>query len=314
MQQQKILITGAGGQIGTVLTQHLADKYGAENVIPTDLRQIDDEKYHWESLDVVDAVKLNALVQKHNITQIYHLAAILSAKGEADPIFTWNVNMNGLLNVLEAARQHKIQKVFYPSTIAVFGSSTPKVMTPQVTNLVPETVYGISKASGENWGHYYWKRYGLDVRSVRYPGIISHESLPGGGTTDYAVDIFYQALQHGSYECFLEENTELPMMYMPDTIKATIGLMEAPEEQIKQRASYNLTGMSFTPAQIAESIKKHIPGFSITYKPDFRQSIAASWPQSIDDSEARKDWGWQPSFDLDAMVGDMLTNLRKKIL
>jgi nucleoside-diphosphate-sugar epimerase len=293
-----ILITGATGQIGTVLTEALRAEYGQDNVLATDIKKPEHNTGLFEMLDILNTQRINEIVDDYNVTTIYHLAAILSASGEWNPTKTWNVNMNGLLSILELARASGLQKVFFPSTIAVFGTTTPRIMTPQHTAMAPSTVYGISKAAGELWCAYYYERYGLDVRSVRYPGIISHQSMPGGGTTDYAVDIFHQALQEGKYTCFLEANTRLPMMYMDDAIRI--------------RTSYNLASMSFTPAELADAIKKHLPDFTIDYKPDQRQAIAASWTESIDDQAAREDWGWKPDYDLELMTQEMLTHLKKK--
>lgn len=311
-RQEKILITGATGQIGTVLTEALRAEYGQDNVLATDIKKPEHNTGLFEMLDILNTQRIKEIVDDYHITTIYHLAAILSASGEWNPTKTWNVNMNGLLSILELARESGLQKVFFPSTIAVFGNTTPQVMTPQHTAMAPSTVYGISKAAGELWCAYYYERYGLDVRSVRYPGIISHQSMPGGGTTDYAVDIFHQAIQEGKYTCFLEADTRLPMMYMDDAIRATLELMRVEKEDIKIRTSYNLASMSFTPAELADAIKKHLPEFTIDYKPDHRQAIAASWTESIDDQAARDDWGWKPDFDLDSMTVDMLTNLKKK--
>ncbi|MCB0523264.1 MAG: NAD-dependent epimerase/dehydratase family protein [Lewinellaceae bacterium] len=314
MKQDKILIIGAGGQIGTVLTAALRDAFGEQHVIASDLRPLENQAGPSEVLNALDAKALAELVKKHSITQIYHLAAILSAKGEADPMKSWEINMGSLFNVFETARNLSIQKVFYPSSIAVFGREAAPRNTPQFEVLIPETVYGISKVAGENWANYYFRRYGLDVRSVRYPGIIGYQSMPGGGTTDYAVDIYHCAVKNQPFECFLQENTPLPMIYMDDAIRGTIELMNAPAEQVKVRTSYNLAGMTFTPKEIAESIKKEIPEFQISYKPDFRQAIADSWPGSIDDSTARADWGWKPAYDLDGMTRDMLLQLKKQYL
>ncbi len=312
--KDKILVIGANGQIGSVLTRALRNAYGQENVIATDIHlPIDGNNYlPFEILDATDATKMSYLIERYRITQIYHLAAILSAKGEINPLKTWDVNMDCLFNVLEAARTHKLKKVFFPSTIAVFGSNTPRIMTPQDTIRTPETVYGMSKVAGENWCSYYHKRYGIDVRSLRYPGIIGYQSMPGGGTTDYAVDIFHKAVKGESFECFLKEITRLPMLYMEDAIRATVQLMEAPAEKISIRSSYNLSGMSFMPKELVAEIQKHIPTFTVTYKPDYRQDIASSWPESIDDSQARHDWKWQPNFDLAKMTTDMIVNLRKR--
>jgi nucleoside-diphosphate-sugar epimerase len=311
-RKEMILVTGANGQIGTVLTEALRASYGDEQVLATDITKPDGQSGLFEMLDILNTQRITEIVGDYNITTIYHLAAILSANGEWNPMKTWNINLNGSLSILELARAEGLRKVFFPSTIAVFGPTTPRVMTPQHTVTTPSTVYGISKTTSEMWCNYYHQRYGLDVRSLRYPGIISYQSMPGGGTTDYAVDIFHQALLQGKYTCFLEANTRLPMMYMDDAIRATLELMAAPEEAIKIRTSYNLAAMSFTPAEIAEEIKKHIPGFTITYEPDHRQEIAASWTESIDDHEARKDWGWKYNYDLSSMTIEMLKQLKHK--
>ena len=312
--KDKILVIGANGQIGSVLTRALRNAYGQENVIATDIHlPIDGNNYlPFEILDATDATKMSFLIERYRITQIYHLAAILSAKGEINPLKTWDVNMDCLFNVLEAARVHKLKKVFFPSTIAVFGSNTPRINTPQDTIRSPETVYGMSKAAGENWCSYYFKRYDVDVRSLRYPGIIGYQSNPGGGTTDYAVDIFHKAVKNELFECFLSENTRLPMMYMDDAIHATLQLMEAPADKISIRNSYNLQGVSFSPHEIAEEIQKHIPQFKIIYKPDFRQDIAKTWPESVDDSQAHRDWKWKAKYDLPKMTADMISHLKKK--
>jgi threonine 3-dehydrogenase len=312
MKHDNILIIGAGGQIGAVLTEALRTAYGADNVIATDLKPLTNQSGPSEVLDALDGAALEALVKKWRINQIYHLAAILSATGEKDPMWAWNINMTSLFNVLETARQHSLNKVYYPSSIAVFGREAAQLNTPQYEVLIPETVYGISKVAGENWANYYYRRYGLDVRSLRYPGIIGYQSMPGGGTTDYAVDIYHYAVQHKPYECFLRDNTALPMLYMDDAIRGTIELMDAPADHLSVRTSYNLAGMTFTPDEIAASIRKLVPDFEISYKPDFRQAIADSWPASIDDSAARHDWGWKPKFDLDAMTKDMLEHLAGK--
>ena len=306
---EKILIIGAGGQIGTELTEALREIYGEANVIASDIRQsIDIPNY--VKIDVTNKEELFNCVRERGVTQIYHLAAILLARGEQNPLWAWDINMTGLINVLEAGRELKLNKIFVPSTIAVFGIEYDRENTGQFSVLIPETVYGISKVTGENWCNYYFKKYGLDVRSVRYPGIIGYKSMPGGGTTDYAVEIFYEAISEKKYTSFLKEDTFLPMMYMPDAIRATIELMEAPIENIKVRTSYNLSGMSFSPKEIAEEIRKHIPEFEMGYEPDYRQPIAESWPQSIDDSTAFKDWGWKPEFTLSSMTEDMLENLK----
>jgi nucleoside-diphosphate-sugar epimerase len=310
---ERILITGALGQIGTELASALRNIYGVANVITTDIKLPQTAELKsgpHEILDVTDIVKLNESVIKNNITQVYHLAAILSASGERNPIKAWQINMNGLLNILESCVTNKVKKLFWPSTIAVFGPTTPKINAPQNTITEPTTVYGISKLAGEGWCNYYFEKEGLDVRSIRYPGLISYKSKPGGGTTDYAVEIFYEALQHGRYECFLAANTRLPMMYMPDAIRGTLELMEAPSHKISVRTSYNFSAFSFSPEKIADEIKKHIPDFKILYHPDFRQQLAASWPQSIDDAIARNDWNWKPEFDLPAMTADMLRHIK----
>jgi nucleoside-diphosphate-sugar epimerase len=313
MLKDKILVIGASGQIGVELTLALRKIYGNQHVIASDLREQNpllDGTGPYVSLDVMNKEMLHVQIIRQNITQIYLLAAILSATGEKNPSLAWNLNMQGLLNVLDIAREEKIKKVFWPSSIAVFGPTSPRVNCPQQTIIEPTTVYGISKYAGEFWGHYYWQRYGVDIRSLRYPGLISYKSEPGGGTTDYAVEIYHEALRKKSYRCFLKEDTYLPMMYMPDAIRATIELMEAPAEKISVRTSYNLSGMSFSPKEISASIQQHIPEFSLRCEPDYRQAIADSWPQSIDDSVARRDWGWKEEFDLEKMTADMLGNLR----
>lgn len=311
---EKILIIGAGGQIGVELSTALRKIYGPQHVIATDLREntlLTEGEGPFYILDATKPESIKEIVEKENITQIYHLAAILSAVGETKPLWAWNINMTSLLDILEICKEQKIKKLFWPSSIAAFGFTTPKENTPQHTIVEPNTVYGISKYSGELWCQYYFNKYGLDVRSIRYPGIISWKSPPGGGTTDYAIEIYHAALQDSAhYTCFLSENTYLPMIYMDDAIRATIELMEAPADKIKNRMSYNLASMSFSPKEIAEAIKKHIPNFDIEYQPDFRQQIAAGWPKSIDDSEAKNDWGWEAQFDLDAMTADMLQNLK----
>jgi nucleoside-diphosphate-sugar epimerase len=312
MIRERILVIGASGQIGVELTLALRKIYGNNNVVASDLREENDllkGTGPYVSLDVMNKEMLHVQVIRQNITQIYLLAAILSATGEKNPNLAWSLNMQSLLNVLDIAREEKLFKVFWPSSIAVFGPTSPRVNCPQQTIIEPITVYGISKYAGEFWCNYYNHRYGLDVRSIRYPGLISYKSAPGGGTTDYAVEIFHDALEEKKYECFLTEDTYLPMMYMPDAIKATIELMEAPAASISVRHSYNISGMSFSPKEIAAAIKKHIPAFDISYKPDYRQQIADSWPQSIDDSVARKDWGWQEDFNLEKMTADMCDNL-----
>lgn len=312
MQKEKILVIGASGQIGVELTLALRKIYGNANVIASDLREQNpllEGTGPYVSLDVMNKEMLHVQVIRQNITQIYLLAAILSATGEKNPNLAWNLNMQSLLNVLDIAKEEKLTKVYWPSSIAVFGPTSPKRDCPQQTIIEPITVYGISKYAGEFWCNYYHQRYGVDVRSIRYPGLISYKSAPGGGTTDYAVEIFHEAIEEKKYTCFLEEDTYLPMMYMPDAIRATIELMEAPADKISVRTSYNISGMSFSPKEIGAAIKKHIPEFSMEYKPDYRQQIANSWPQSIDDSVARSDWGWKEDYDLDAMVKDMLQHV-----
>jgi nucleoside-diphosphate-sugar epimerase len=310
MLKPKILITGANGQIGRVLTEELRKIHGNEAVLATDITKLEETVQPFEFLDILNHQRLKEIIEDHKITQIYHLAAILSANGEWNPLKTWNINLNGLLSILELAKEKTIEKIFFPSTIAVFGNTTPRTNTQQDVPLLPSTVYGMSKSTGELWCNYYHNKFGVDIRSLRYPGIIGWQSLPAGGTTDYAVEIYHEALKHGKYECFLAADTRLPMMYMDDAIKATIEIMEADGDKLSVRYGYNLAAMSFTPAEIAEEIRKHIPDFSITYKPDFRQEIASTWTESIDDSLARKDWNWKPSFDLSSMTVDMLKNLR----
>lgn len=308
---EKILIIGACGQIGTELTEALAGIYGAANVLATDVRDSGTApEVPYQKLDVLDEKGVFETIRRFKPDQIYHLAALLSATAEKNPKLGWKLNMDGLFYVLDAALEAGTGKVYWPSSIAAFGPNTPRHATPQYCVMDPNTVYGISKLAGERYAEYYFKRYGLDVRSLRYPGLIGWKSAPGGGTTDYAVAIYYDALQNGVHHCFLREDTELPMLYMPDAIRATLEIMHAPAEQIRIRSSYNLAGMSFDPATITASIAKHIAGFHSTYNPDFRQAIADSWPASIDDSHARNDWGWKPDFDLDAMTADMLQNLR----
>ncbi len=313
MKKTKILLVGANGQLGSVLTKALQQKIGVAQVISSDLQ---DNKLHRGAFEILDATnfdQLRKVVAGHQITQIYHLAAILSAKGESDPLRTWDINMKALLNVLEVARVEKLDRVFYPSSIAVFGSSANKSFTAQQTFLNPETVYGISKAAGENWCQYYYERYGLDVRSLRYPGVVGYQSLPGGGTTDYAIDIFHKALHSETFYCFLKPDARLPMIFMEDAIEATLKLMSVPKAQIKTRTSYNLAGLSFTPHELATEIKKHIPDFKIVYEPDYRQKIAESWPQEIDDKEARRDWGWHPSYNIRSLTETMLSELSQKL-
>ncbi|WMN05972.1 NAD-dependent epimerase/dehydratase family protein [Marivirga arenosa] len=312
METNTILVIGANGQLGTELTSELRAIYGSTNVIASDIRApkkapLPNEPF--EQLDVMDADSLAKIVDQYHVTEIYMLAAILSAKGEQNPIFAWDLNMQSLLNVLEVAREKKLSKIYWPSSIAVFGPNSPVDNTPQDCVMDPNTVYGISKLAGERWCAYYHEKYGLDVRSLRYPGLIGYKSLPGGGTTDYAVDIFHKALNGEDFECYLREDSYLPMMYMPDAIKATIDLMQAPADSITVRSSYNLGALSFTPKDIYEVIKKHHPDFKISYKVDYRQKIADTWPNSIDDSQAQKDWNWKPKFTLEDMVEDILEKL-----
>jgi nucleoside-diphosphate-sugar epimerase len=309
--KDKILVIGALGQIGQALTTALRAKYGNNQVIATDLRQPDHgSNGPFEVLNVLDRQALFHLIVDKQVSVVYNLAAILSAKGEQDPIQAWEINMNGLLNTLEAGRELKLKRIFWPSSIAVFGKNTPRELTPQLTVTDPETIYGISKLAGERWCAYYHQRYGLDVRSLRYPGLISYEALPGGGTTDYAVAIFHEAIKHAAYTCYLRHDTPLPMMYMPDAIRATLELMEAPASAIRYRDSYNLQGMTFTPEELATAIRVHIPQLEMTYSPDFRQAIADSWPSNIDDQASRSDWGWKPAYGLAEMAAEMITQLR----
>lgn len=313
MESGTVLVLGSGGQIGTELVSNLRAKYGIENVVASDIKAPEQSEGIFEVIDVLDAQRIFEVVKKYNVKQVYLLAAMLSATGEKFPDKAWRLNMESLLHVLDLAKEKHIDKMYWPSSIAAFGPTTPKVNTPQKTVTEPTTVYGISKLAGERWCEYYFNKYGVDVRGLRYPGLISYTSLPGGGTTDYAVDIFYEALKNKSYTSFLSENTTLPMMYMPDAIRATIEIMEAPADQIKIRSCYNLAAISFNPAEIAAEIKKHIPEFTISYAPDFRQAIADSWPQVIDDTDARKDWSWNHQYDLAAMTKDMLDNLKSKV-
>lgn len=311
-----ILILGACGQIGTELTLALRDKYGTDQIVASDIRRSDLAELQdgpFEILDASDADALRAVCEQYKVHTVYHLVAMLSATGEKFPMKAWDLNMQSLLHVLELAREGVIQKIFWPSSIAVFGPTTPKEHTPQQTVMEPSTVYGISKLAGERWCEYYFNKYGVDVRSIRYPGLISWKSQPGGGTTDYAVEIYYKALEEGRYTSFLSEHRALPMMYMDDAIRATIELTEAPAEQVKVRNSYNLAGISFDPVTIAASIAGHIEGFEMDCVPDFRENIAASWPASIDDSAAQADWNWTPEYDLEAMTAAMLGNLKVKL-
>ena len=311
----KILIIGSSGQIGTELVMRLRSIYGNDNVIASDIKDAAPEVMEsgpFEILDGKDRDQVFGVVKKHKITQVYLLAAMLSATAERHIEAGWSLNMRTLSHVLDMGKEKIIKKIYWPSSIAVFGPNTPPIHTPQHTIMDPNTVYGISKLSGERWCDYYSQKFNVDVRSIRYPGIISWKANPGGGTTDYAIDIFHKALQEGKYTSFLSEDTELPMMYMPDALDATINLMEAPAEQIGIRSSYNVAGVSFTPKQLAAEIKKHIPNFEIDYAPDYRQAIADSWPKSIDDSVAREQWGWKHNYGLEEMTLDMLTNLKNK--
>lgn len=311
--EKYILIIGACGQIGTELTLTLRERFGNEHVVASDIREGSESLMNSGPFEILDATNYDALeevVAYYEISEVYLMAAMLSATAEKFPMRAWNLNMNSLFNVLNLAKEKKIDTIFWPSSIAVFGPNTPKENTPQNTIMEPSTVYGISKQSGERWCEYYYNKFGVDVRSIRYPGLISWKTMPGGGTTDYAVEIYHKALNQGSYTCFLKEDTSLPMMFMDDAIKATLQLMEAESESIKVRSAYNLSSMSFNPSEIAKSIQNHIPDFKIAYDPDFRQAIADSWPSSIDDSEAQKDWNWKPEFDLDRTTETMLENLK----
>ncbi len=310
IEMEKILIIGALGQVGQELVEKLTESHGEDNVIASDIREGDFGNVTFEQLDVMDKSRLEDIISRHKITWVFHLAALLSANAEKNPELGWKLNMDGLFHVLDLAKAGKIKRIFWPSSIAVFGPSTPKEMTPQDTTADPDTVYGISKLAGERWCAYYAKNYGVDVRSIRYPGLIGHKSLPGGGTTDYAVDIFHQARKTNSYTCFLEAKTSLPMMHMDDAIRATLDIMNANPEDIKIRSSYNIAGVSFDPEELSNEIKKHIPDFQISYEPDFRQQIAATWPASIDDARANEDWGWKATYDLESLVKNMLENIR----
>lgn len=310
MNSDTILVTGASGQIGTELVLALRKIF--KNVIASDLKEPSAELKEGGEFLRLDVLYKNGLadaVKRFGVNQIYHLAAILSATGEKNPELAWRINMKGLRNILDVSTEMGLKKIFFPSTIAVFGPTTPRVNTPQYTVMEPNTIYGISKQAGERWCDWFYQKRGLDVRSIRYPGLISYKTKAGGGTTDYAVDIFFEAVEKQRYECFLKEDTTLPMMYMLDAIRGTIELMEAPAEKITVRSGYNFAGLSFNPKQLAEEIKKHIPEFAVTYKPDFRQPIADSWPQSIDDSVAAKDWGWKAEYDLQKMTADMIKNI-----
>lgn len=310
----KILVIGACGQLGGELTVALRKAYGNDNVIAADVRAPEDELADgpFSLLNVMDMGELSHLVDANQITQVYQLAAILSAKGEQDPMQAWRLNMDGLLNVLEMTREKKLDKVFWPSSIAVFGEHTPKNQVPQFTVADPKTVYGISKLAGERWCAYYFEKFGVDVRSLRYPGLIGYKTPPGGGTTDFAVDIYFKAARNEHFTCFVSENTRLPMMYMEDAVRATLELMEAEASKVKIRGSYNIGAMSLSPGEMVQSIRTYIPDFSVSYAPDYRQAIADSWPDAVDDTEAQTDWGWQHHYDLNAMTKDMLKHLKKK--
>lgn len=312
---KKILVLGSSGQIGTELVEGLRARFGAESVVASDIKEPQvKQDGPFVLVNAMDRHGIERIIDKQGISEVYLLAALLSATAEKDPAFAWKLNMESLLIILELAREGRLQKVYWPSSIAAFGPTTPKDMTPQHTITEPSTVYGISKLAGEGWCNYYHQRYGVDVRSIRYPGLIGWKSAPGGGTTDYAVHIFHEAIKHGSYTSFLGPKSTLPMMYMPDAIRATIDLMEAPSERVKERTSYNIAGMSFDPEQIATEVARHIPGFQMSYAPDERQAYADSWPNSIDDSAARRDWGWKPVFDLKAMVDDMMAHLKPLLM
>ncbi|MDM1036571.1 NAD-dependent epimerase/dehydratase family protein [Myroides odoratimimus] len=312
----KILIIGACGQIGSELTLKLRDVYGSENVIASDIREGNEALMSsgpFETLNAMEFDAVAAVIEKHQVEEVYLMAALLSATAEKNPAFAWDLNMNSLFHVLNLAKEGKIKKIFWPSSIAVFGPTTPRHKTPQCTVMEPSTVYGISKQTGERWCEYYYNKFGVDVRSIRYPGLISWTTPPGGGTTDYAVDIFYKAIEDKHYNCFLSEGSALPMMYMEDALNATVGIMQAKKEDVKIRSSYNLGGISFTPEEIAAEIAKHIPDFTIEYNPDFRQAIADSWPASIDDTSAQQDWGWNHKYDLSSMTEVMLENLTREL-
>ncbi|MEO8085581.1 MAG: NAD-dependent epimerase/dehydratase family protein [Bacteroidota bacterium] len=312
---ETILVIGSNGQIGSELVESLRDDYGANRVIASDLKDADAElksQGPFVQMDALDSKQVFEVVKKNKVTQVYMLAAMLSATAEEKIKLAWKLNMDGLLNFLDIAKEQKL-KLFWPSSIAVFGPTTPRRNTPQHTMMEPTTVYGISKLAGERWCEYYFQKFGVDVRSIRYPGLISWKTKPGGGTTDYAIDIFHEAVKNKSYECFLEADTMLPMMYMEDALRATISLMDVDAAKVKVRSSYNVAAMSFTPEMLSEEIQKHIPGFTCTYKPDIRQQYADSWPQRIDDSEARADWGWSHEFDLSHMTEDMLTHIQQTV-
>lgn len=315
MEKDRILVIGSSGQIGSDLVLALREKYGADQVVASDVRPGNFEVMEggpFEELDVMNKARIEEVIDTYKVNQVYLLAALLSATAEQKPQLGWDLNMTSLSHILDLIRAGKIKKVFYPSSIAVFGPTTPKEFTPQRTIMEPTTVYGITKQAGERWSEYFFNRYGSDIRSIRYPGLISYKADPGGGTTDYAVQIYHDALKSGHHTCFLNKDTALPMMYMPDAIRATISLMDADPDRLRIRGSYNLAGISFTPEEIAASIRKFIPDFTISYEPDFRQKIADGWPKSIDDTFAQEDWDWRPEYDLDAMTGDMLKQLKDR--
>lgn len=316
-ETKRILVTGAAGQIGSELTLALRQKYGKDNVLATDIKAQANPKVRdsgpYEHLDVLARAAIARAINEFNADTIYHMSAILSASGEKKPQLAWDVNLNGTFNILEAARERNLARVFVPSSIAVFGPGTPRIDTPNDTILKPTTMYGLTKVAGELLGDYYVKRYGLDVRGCRYPGIISYETPPGGGTTDYAVAIFFEAVKKKSYASFLRKDTRLPMMYMPDCLKAALDLMEADFSRLRHHCDFNVAAMSFSAGELAAEIKKHIPNFEITYEPDYRQAIADSWPESIDDSAAREEWGWKPDYDLAGMTADMIRVLRRRL-
>lgn len=314
---KRILITGAFGQIGTALSLKLAERYGKDNVLASDIKDnppdILENAVRYNKLDIMDENSFSKIIDDNKIDTVFHLAAILSATGEKDPFFCWDINMNGTLNLLKLGLKHKLEKIFIPSSIAVWGAGTPLENTPQESVLKPSTMYGVTKVSGELLCDYFFYKYGLDCRGLRYPGIISSETLPGGGTTDYAVEIFYEAIRNKHYNCFLSQNTTLPMMYMPDCIKATIDLMEADINMLKHHGDFNVAAMSFNPQELANEIKKHIPEFTIEYNPDYRQKIADSWPRTIDDSSARNEWNWNPDYNLESMTKEMIKKLKERL-
>jgi len=315
-KMRRILVTGASGQIGSELTPMLREEYGKGNVVASDIRQPNESMIlegPFELLDVTDLNAMKRVVERYSIDSIFHLAALLSASGEQRPQTAWHVNMNGLYNVLETAREMNLTRVFNPSSIAAFGPETPRDMTPQETIMRPRTIYGVTKVSGELLCNYYNQKFGVDVRGIRYPGVISSKTLPGGGTTDYAVEIYYEATKNRRYTCYLREDTTLPMIYMPDCLRAACQLMEAELSKLRHHADYNIAALSFSPAELYAEIKKHIPEFTVEYRPDFRQSIADSWPCSIDDSAAREEWGWKPEFSISAMTTDMLEKLERRL-